>query len=133
MFDQPTVANITTRKKLTKGGECDPRFAADPEPHEKQGCERNFQNCPNLASAYGALGGVLMWSGHPKEGRAALEKDIRLDPRNPNMNMYLLNIAISYYLSREYDAAVEAARRGIRTYPDYSNMYRWLAAALGQI
>jgi adenylate cyclase len=87
--------------------------------------------CPNLASAYGALGAVLMWSGHPKKGRAALEKGIRLDPRNPNMNMYLLNITISYYLSHEYDAAVE--RRGIRSYPDFSYLYRWLAAALGQI
>jgi adenylate cyclase len=73
-----------------------------------------------------------MWSGQPRKGRAALEKSIRLDPRNPNLNLRLLDIAISYYLSREYDAAVEAAKRGIRTYPDYSNMYRWLAAALGQ-
>jgi adenylate cyclase len=88
---------------------------------------------PNLASAYGTLGAVLMWSGHPKKGRDALEKSIRLDPRNPNMNLRLLDVAVSFYLSREYDAAVEAAKRGIRSYPDYSNMYRWLAAALGQI
>jgi adenylate cyclase len=87
---------------------------------------------PNLASAYGTLGGVLMWSGHPKKGRDALENSIRLDPRNPNMNLRLLDVAISFYLSREYDAAVEAAKKGIRSYPDYSNMYRWLAAALGQ-
>jgi adenylate cyclase len=87
---------------------------------------------PNLAGAYGTLGAVLMWSGQPRKGRAALEKSIRLDPRNPNLNLRLLDIAISYYLSCEYDAAVEAAKRGIRTYPDYSNMYRWLAAALGQ-
>jgi adenylate cyclase len=87
---------------------------------------------PNLASAYGVLGAVLMWSGDPRKGRAALEKSIRLDPRNPNMTLRLLDVTISYYLSREYDAAVEAAKRGIRSYPDYSNMYRWLAAALGQ-
>src|SRR5262249_772261 len=41
---------------------------------------------PNLASAYGSLGAVLMWSGDPKKGRDALENSIRLDPRNPNMN-----------------------------------------------
>jgi adenylate cyclase len=87
---------------------------------------------PNLASAYGALGAVLMWSGHPKKGRTALEKCIRLDPRNPNMNLRLLDITISHYLSGEYDAAVEAAKRAIRYYPDFSNTYRWLAAALGQ-
>jgi len=88
---------------------------------------------PNLASAFGALGAVLMWSGDPKKGRAALEKCIRLDPRNPNMKLRLLDITISYYLSGEYDAAVEAAKRSIRAYPDFSNTYRWLAAALGQI
>ena len=61
-----------------------------------------------------------------------MEKCIRLDPRNPNNNLQLLVITISYYLSREYDAAVEAAKPGIRSYPDHSNQYRWLAAALGQ-
>jgi len=87
---------------------------------------------PNLANAYGVLGGVLIMAGHPKKGRAALEKSIRLDPRNPNLTVHLLNVAISFYMLREYNAAVEAAKRGIRSYPDYSNMYRWLAAALGQ-
>jgi len=88
---------------------------------------------PNLAAAYGVLGAVLMWSGKPKKGREALEKSIRLDPRNPNMTLRLLDVTISYYLSGEYDAAVEAAKRSIRSYPDFSNTYRWLAAALGQI
>ena len=87
---------------------------------------------PNLADAHGALGSVLTRSGHPREGRIALEKCIRLDPHNPNNNLQLLVITIGYYLSREYDAAVEAARRGIRSYPDHSNQYRWLAASLGQ-
>ena len=87
---------------------------------------------PNLANAHGALGAVLMWSGQPRKGRAALEKSIRLDPRNPNLNLRLVDITISYYLSCEYDAAVEAAKRGIRSFPDHSNQYRWLAAALGQ-
>ena len=85
-----------------------------------------------LADAHGVLGSVLTRSGHPGEGRIALEKCIRLDPRNPNNNQQLLVITISHYLSREYDAAVEAAKRGIRAYPGHSNQYRWLAAALGQ-
>jgi adenylate cyclase len=94
--------------------------------------ERALAMSPNLADAHGALGSVLTRSGHPREGRIALEKCIRLDPRNPNNNQQLLVITISYYLSCEYDAAVEAAKRGIRAYPDHSNQYRWLAAALGQ-
>jgi adenylate cyclase len=87
---------------------------------------------PNLADACGILGAALMWSGQPREGRAALEKSITLDPRHPNLNLRLVDITISYYLSGEYNAAVEAAKRGIRSFPDHSNQYRWLAAALGQ-
>jgi len=44
----------------------------------------------------------------------------------------LLNVAISYFVSGEYDAAIEAARRVIRAYPDYPMTYPWLVAALGQ-
>jgi adenylate cyclase len=37
------------------------------------------------------------------------------------------------YFSREYGAAVEAAKGAIRSYPDYPNTYCWLAAALAQL
>jgi adenylate cyclase len=40
---------------------------------------------------------------------------------------------VGYYLSGEYNAAIEAARRSIRLYPDREHDYRWLAAALGQL
>jgi adenylate cyclase len=42
-------------------------------------------------------------------------------------------IAISYYYERDYTKSVEAARRVMARYPDASNNYRWLAAALGQL
>ena len=42
-------------------------------------------------------------------------------------------IALTLYCSREYKAAVETAKRAIRSSPDYPNSYRWLAAALGQL
>jgi adenylate cyclase len=88
---------------------------------------------PNLADAHGVLGSVLNWSGRRREARIALEKSIRLDPRNPNLVIRLLALTINFYLSGEYDAAVEAARRTIRAYPDFASTYRWLAAALGQL
>jgi len=95
--------------------------------------ERALTISPNLASAHGVLGAVLMWSGRPKEGRVALEHSIRLDPRQPNLALQLSQVAISFYLSGEYDAAVEAGRRAIRAYPDFPQTYRWHAAALGQL
>jgi adenylate cyclase len=88
---------------------------------------------PNLASAHGLTGSVLNWSGQHDQARIFLEKSIRLDPRNPNLAIRFNAVTVSYYLSGEYDAAVEAAHRTIRLYPDREHDYRWLAAALGQL
>jgi adenylate cyclase len=88
---------------------------------------------PNLASAHGLLGDTLIYSGRPKEGLDALEKYLRLDPRDPSIGVQLLQVAVGHYFCREYEAAVEAAKRVIRSYPDYPLPYRWLAAALGQL
>jgi tetratricopeptide (TPR) repeat protein len=42
-------------------------------------------------------------------------------------------VAIAFYFCHDYEAAIEAAKRTIRAYPEFPNTYRWLAAALGQI
>ena len=60
-----------------------------------------------------------------------MERCIRLDPGRSALR--LNQIALGLYFSRDYDAAVEAAKRAIRSYPDYPNTHRWLAAALGQL
>jgi adenylate cyclase len=74
-----------------------------------------------------------MYSGRPKEGLAALETCIRLDPYAPSMVLRLSQVAWALYFCREYAAAVEAAKRAIRTFPDRPGHYRCLAAALGQL
>jgi adenylate cyclase len=63
----------------------------------------------------------------------ALEQSIRLDPRDPRSANRLNHIALGLYFSREYEAAIDAANEAIRSYPDFPNPYRWLAAALGQL
>jgi adenylate cyclase len=88
---------------------------------------------PNLAIAHGTLGSTLVFSGHPREGLVALERGIRLDPRHPRAGVILNQVVIGLYLSRDYEGAVEAARRVLRAYPDHPLVYRWLAAALGQL
>ncbi len=87
---------------------------------------------PNLASAHRALGTTLIFSGEPTQGLAALQTSIRLDPRDPLLPWHLNRVAIAYYFARDYEAAIDAARRVIRLYPDFPLIYRWLAAALGQ-
>jgi len=94
--------------------------------------ERAFTTAPNLASAHHVLGATLIHSGRPKEGLAAIERSIRLDPRNQRSAGRLNHLAMGSYLCRDYEAAIAAAKRGIREYPEFPNTYRWLAAALGQ-
>jgi adenylate cyclase len=86
---------------------------------------------PNLADAHGVRGATLIFSGRVKEGLASLERCIRLNPRQSATR--LNQFALGLYFLREYEAAVEAAKRVIRSYPDFPNTYRWLAAALGQL
>jgi adenylate cyclase len=45
----------------------------------------------------------------------------------------LNHLAVGLYLSHEYEAAIEVARQGIRSNPDFPSTYRWVAAALGQL
>jgi adenylate cyclase len=95
--------------------------------------ERALRMSPNLAVAHWQRGATLIFSGRPKEGLDALETCIRLDPRDPFMAVRLLHIACGLYFAREYDGVVEAAKRLIRSYPDFPMIYRWPAAALGQL
>src|SRR5260370_7462037 len=67
------------------------------------------------------------------KGLNALETCIRLDPRDPFMAVRLLHIACGLYFAREYEGVIEAAKRLIRSYPDFPMIYRWPAAALGQL
>jgi adenylate cyclase len=95
--------------------------------------ERALAITPNLALAHGAMGATLVFSGRPKEGLAALRTSIRLDPRDPYLAARLNQMALGLYFCREYEAAIEAARDAIRSYPDHPLIYRWLAASLGQV
>ena len=88
---------------------------------------------PNLAIAHGTLGGTLVFSGEPEKGLIALEHGIRLDPRHPRAGVILNQVVIGLYFARDYEGAVEAAGRVLRAYPDHPLVYRWLAAALGQL
>ena len=94
--------------------------------------ERALTTTPNLANAHGVLASVLLFSGRLRGGLAAVRRCIRLDPRDPALASRLNYVAIGLYFSREYEAAVEAAKRAIRSYPEFPLPYRWLAAALGQ-
>ncbi len=85
---------------------------------------------PNYAAAHQLLGSALVFSGHPREGIEALRMAMRLDPNDLQRQFRLVHISMGHYFLREYDAAVEAAKEAVRSYPDLGP--RSLAAALGQ-
>jgi adenylate cyclase len=95
--------------------------------------ERALGLNPNLTVAHEGLGIALIYSGRAKEGLAALQRYLRLDPRDPILALGLLQIAVGHYFCQEYETALEAAERVIRSYPDFPLSYRWLAATLGQL
>jgi adenylate cyclase len=95
--------------------------------------ERALSMSPNLAIAHGHRGATLIFAQRPKEGVAAVETCIRLDPRDPYLAVRLLHIAAGLYFCGEYDASIHAAKRLIRSYPDFPMIHRWSAAALGQL
>jgi adenylate cyclase len=95
--------------------------------------ERALAAAPNLAYAHHMIGATLIHSGHPKEGLAAIERSIRLDPRDRQSAARVNQVAMGSYLCGDYEAATAAAKRAIRENPEYPNTYRWLAAALGQV
>jgi adenylate cyclase len=95
--------------------------------------ERALSMSPNLAIAHGHRGATLIFAGRPKEGLTALNACLRLDPRDPYLAVRLLHIACGLYFCGEYEASIEAAKRLIRSYPDFPMIYRWSAAALAQL
>jgi adenylate cyclase len=95
--------------------------------------ERALAMSPNLALAHWQKGATLIFSGRPNQGLEALETCIRLDPRDPFMSVRLLHIACGLYFAREYESVIEAAKRLILSYPNFPMIYRWPAAALGQL
>jgi adenylate cyclase len=88
---------------------------------------------PNDAVAHHLVGLTCLFSGRPREALEPIRTAMRLDPRDPLRTFWLTHIAIAHYFLREYDAAVEAAKEALRSYPDHPWTHRWLAAALGQL
>lgn len=95
--------------------------------------ERALGISPNCADACGVRGTALVFSGEPSEGRASLERYLRLSPRDPARPIRLAQIAASYYLEQDYARAAEVAERTVQEYPTVHFAYRWLAASLGQL
>ena len=90
-------------------------------------------NNTNSPLAHGFNGVFLIWNNRQPEGQNEILTAMRLNPRDPRNAYLATQIAVSYYLEHDYTNCVEAAKRAIVHYPSYPSLYRWLAAAFGQL
>jgi adenylate cyclase len=95
--------------------------------------KRALERSPHFAAAHGVLGAALTFSGKPEEGLSSLLLSITLDPEDAMSPARMLQVAVAYYLCGNYEATVDAARQVTRLHPKSHLIFRWLAAALGQM
>jgi TolB-like protein len=87
---------------------------------------------PNCAEAYIRGGWVSVWNGDFATALSRADVSERLDPLSPEA-MNCLNLrAAAHFFSRQFDAAIDAAKRAIGRAPDYNSARRYLIASLAQ-
>ncbi len=84
------------------------------------------------AVARHALGNKLDLAGDPA-GIPMMEQAQKLNPQDPQINMHLTFLARAYLNVRDYERAVETARKAIQRQPGYPNAHYILAIALGHL
>ena len=84
----------------------------------------------NHSAALCELGLVHLYLGHPAVAIAHIEKAIRLSPRDPMLDEWYVDKASAHLGLKQYDQAIEWARRTIATSPNNWDAHRKLVAAL---
>ena len=88
---------------------------------------------PNSHFGRGVKGLFLTFNGTPAEGRQELLVALRLSPHDPRNATYLTQVATSHYFERDYTSAMEVTKQAAARHLPYPQLYRWMAAALGQL
>ena len=83
---------------------------------------------PCFARAYRILGSFLASSGKPDEGIAAIEKGMRLSPRDPWLFQFLALKGWAHFVARRYEAAVECLKQSLELVRPPTG-YNWLLLA----
>jgi adenylate cyclase len=88
---------------------------------------------PNNVEAHRCRASTLIWLGRMEEARDICQLCLRLSPRDVRSWISLHHLTMIGYLTRDYEAAVQAGLRVLDTKPTTVMPHRWLAAALGQL
>jgi len=88
---------------------------------------------PNNVDAHRCRTSALLWGERREEAREVAQLCLRLSPRDVRSWISLHHLATIGYLTRDYEAAVQAGLRALDAKPASVMPLRWLAAALGQL
>jgi adenylate cyclase len=91
--------------------------------------ERAFELNPNLADGRFTL--VLYQSGRAPEAIEQMKRIMRLDPFPPAV--YFSYLGNAYYLTGQYEKAIELIRASAKRLPGYRPSFVWLAAVAAQL
>ena len=86
---------------------------------------------PSNAQAYFTMGIVLSITGRPTDGIRVIDNGFRLNPYEPGNHIYYCMMAHAHFTARNYDDAVEWARKAEQLKPEVPEPHILLAAALG--
>jgi TolB-like protein len=86
---------------------------------------------PNFSLAQGYYGLTLAYCGRSEEAELAARRALRLSPHDPLSAVYFGIASYAQYVGRNYEAAMQLAREGIRRRADFVGAHRVLTAAAG--
>ena len=91
---------------------------------------RAFDLDPSLVDAYWHMGFVMRRLGEFQTSLELIDKALRLSPRDPFRALWYADKAGSHFALKQYDQAIEWARRAIEISPNNSTPYLYLIPAL---
>ena len=91
---------------------------------------RAFDLDPSLVDAYWHMGYVLRRLGEFQTSLEFIDRALRLSPRDPFRASWYADKAGSHFALKQYDQAIEWARRAVEINPDNSIPYLYLIPAL---
>ncbi len=96
--------------------------------------ERVIAHSSNWSSPYAGLAASLNAAGRPAEAIAAIEKALRLEPRNPFfLSNYLTALGGSYRLLRRYEEAITVLKRALTLNPRNFGARQTLAVVYSEL
>jgi tetratricopeptide (TPR) repeat protein len=105
---------------------------ADDVPRAIAAFERAIELNPSLTMAYQGLS-VVLSAEHPNDAIRVMEKAIRLSPRDPQMHLFLHQLALAHLIEGRFEDAAKHEEESLRLRADQPHAYRVLAAAYGYL